>query len=308
MILSICPNPSKDCTLELDSLNVGKLNRIRNKVETFSGKALNVAIGIGRLGAGSLVTGFMFDGGGKNFEDRLKSENVRYQFIYNQGNVRVNYKIIDNKAMLTELNDKGEEVSKDKQLELIKTVKDLSRLANVVVMSGSLPKGVDSSFYGEVLQAVPDGVKIIADAEKDNLKSALTRGLYLIKPNQAELEEIAGKSLHSKEEILEACNLLIAKGTENVLVSLGADGAILTNGKKAYYCKSIHVAVNSTVGAGDSMVASAAVQIEKGAPLDEVLKCAVAAGTASITTPGTNLFYKDKYEEIYKNLTVEQIY
>ena len=70
----------------------------------------------------------------------------------------------------------------------------------------------------------------------------------------------------------------------------------------------MHVAVNSTVGAGDSMVASAAVQIEKGSPLDEVLKCAVAAGTASITTPGTNLFYKDKYEEIYKKLTVEKIY
>ena len=307
MILSICPNPSRDCTLELDSLNVGKLNRIRNKVETFSGKGLNVAIGVSRLGAGSLVTGFMFDEDGKNFENCLKSENVKYQFVYNEGSVRVNYKIIDNKAMLTELNDKGEAVPLDKQAELIKVVKDLSRLANVVVMSGSLPKGVDASYYGEVLKAVPDGVKIVVDTEKDNLKSALTRGVYLIKPNLAELEDYAGKSLHSKQEILDAANILISKGVENVIVSLGADGAILTNGKESYYCKSANVAVNSTVGAGDSMVASAAVQIELGSPLDEVLKCAVAAGTASITTPGTNLFYKDKYEEIYKNLTVEKI-
>ncbi len=308
MILSICPNPSRDCTLELDNLNVGKLNRIRNKVETYSGKGLNVAIGVSRLGANSSVTGFMFEDGGKPFEERLKKEYVKYNFVWNSGSVRVNYKIIDNKAMLTELNDKGDEVSREKQLELISLVKELSQKASVVVMSGSIPKGVDSSFYGEVLSAVPDNVKIVVDSEKDNLKSALTRGLYMIKPNLAELEEYAGKELHSKGEILDAAKLLIEKGVENVLVSLGADGAIITNGKTAYYCKSVNVAVNSTVGAGDSMVASASVQIEKGAPLDEILRSAVAAGTASITTPGTNLFYKDKYEEVYNSLVIEKLF
>lgn len=308
MILSICPNPSRDCTLELDNLNVGKLNRIRNKVETYSGKGLNVAIGVSRLGANSSVTGFMFEDGGKPFEERLKKEYVKYNFVWNSGSVRVNYKIIDNKAMLTELNDKGDEVSREKQLELISLVKELSQKASVVVMSGSVPKGVDSSFYGEVLSAVPDNVKIVVDSEKDNLKSALTRGLYMIKPNLAELEEYAGKELHSKGEILDAAKLLIEKGVENVLVSLGADGAIITNGKTAYYCKSVNVAVNSTVGAGDSMVASASVQIEKGAPLDEILRSAVAAGTASITTPGTNLFYKDKYEEVYNSLVIEKLF
>ena len=69
MILSICPNPSIDCTIELDSLNVGKLNRIDNKVETYSGKALNVAMGVARLGGESLATGFMFDNHGNMFED-----------------------------------------------------------------------------------------------------------------------------------------------------------------------------------------------------------------------------------------------
>ena len=308
MILEICPNPARDCTLELDSLNVGRLNRIRNKVETYSGKAMNVAIGVSRLGADSFVTGFMFEDDAKQFEERLKLEKVKYQFVNNKGSVRVNYKIIDSRSMLTELNDKGDEIVRDKQLQLIETVKDLSRLANVVVMSGSLPKGVDSSFYNEVLSVVPDHVKIIVDAEKDNLKSALARGIYLIKPNHAELEEVAGVKLYTKKEIIHAANLLIEKGVKNVLVSLGADGALLTNGKDVYYCKSVNVAVNSTVGAGDSMVAAASVQIEKGSSMEEVLRCAVAAGTASITTPGTNLFYKDKYEEIYNSLTVEKIY
>ncbi len=307
MILSVCPNPSRDCTLELDSLNVGRLNRIRNKVETYSGKALNVAIGVSRLGANSFASGFMFEDGGSLFEDRLERENVKYDFVMNKGSVRVNYKIIDNKSMLTEINDKGDEVSLDKQKELLSLIGKLSENASIVVISGSLPKGVDPSFYYEAVSSVKSGVKVVVDAEKDNLKAALKHELYLIKPNLNELEEIAGESLNSKSEILSAAGILLDKGVKNIIVSLGAEGAIFTDGSNSYFCKSASVAVNSTVGAGDSMVASACVQIEKGADSKEILRCAVAAGTASIITPGTNLFYKDKYEEIYKRLKVEKL-
>ena len=307
MILSVCPNPSRDCTLELDSLYVGRLKRIRNKVETYSGKALNVAIGVSRLGADSFASGFMFEDGGSLFEDRLERENVKYDFVMNKGSVRVNYKIIDNKSMLTEINDKGDEVSLDKQKELLSLIGKLSENASIAVISGSLPKGVDPSFYYEAVSSVKSGVKVVVDAEKDNLKAALKHELYLIKPNLNELEEIAGESLNSKSEILSAAGILLDKGVKNIIVSLGAEGAIFTDGSNSYFCKSASVAVNSTVGAGDSMVASACVQIEKGADSKEILRCAVAAGTASIITPGTNLFYKDKYEEIYKRLKVEKL-
>ena len=307
MILSVCPNPSRDCTLELDSLNVGRLNRIRNKVETDSGKARNFEIGVSRLGADSFASGFMFEDGGSLFEDRLERENVKYDFVMNKGSVRVNYKIIDNKSMLTEINDKGDEVSLDKQKELLSLIGKLSENASIAVISGSLPKGVDPSFYYEAVSSVKSGVKVVVDAEKDNLKAALKHELYLIKPNLNELEEIAGESLNSKSEILSAAGILLDKGVKNIIVSLGAEGAIFTDGLNSYFCKSASVAVNSTVGAGDSMVASACVQIEKGADSKEILRCAVAAGTASIITPGTNLFYKDKYEEIYKRLKVEKL-
>ena len=225
----------------------------------------------------------------------------------NKGSVRVNYKIIDNKSMLTEINDKGDEVSLDKQKELLSLIGKLSENASIAVISGSLPKGVDPSFYYEAVSSVKSGVKVVVDAEKDNLKAALKHELYLIKPNLNELEEIAGESLNSKSEILSAAGILLDKGVKNIIVSLGAEGAIFTDGSNSYFCKSASVAVNSTVGAGDSMVASACVQIEKGADSKEILRCAVAAGTASIITPGTNLFYKDKYEEIYKRLKVEKL-
>ena len=307
MILTICPNPSKDCTIELDSLNVGMLNRIQNKIETYSGKAQNVAIAVARLKGKVFSTGFMFENEGKMFEHVLDLEGVSHKFVWNEGGVRVNYKIIDKKSMLTEINDKGAPVSRKKQLELIELVKELSLNCDIAVMSGSLPSGVDSSFYKEVLSVIPSGVKKVVDTEKDNLNEAIKTGLYMVKPNLRELETYANKSLKTKKDIINGAKLLLDQGVKIVLVSLGSEGAILTDGKDSYYCKSANVAVNSTVGAGDSMIAAACVKTEEGEDLKEILRCSVAAGTAAITTSGTKLFYKDKYDEIYKQISVEKI-
>lgn len=308
MILSICPNPSIDCTIELDSLNVGMLNRIDSKVETYSGKALNVAMGVARLGEESFATGFMFDDHGRMFEHVLKKEGVKYNFIYNEGRARVNYKIIDKRSMLTEINDRGETVKREKQLELIEHIKDIAKTAEIVVMSGSLPKGVTPEFYGEVLSVIPQNVKIIVDTEKANMLSAIkSREIFMAKPNQRELESFAGTSVYTLKDMVKAAQKYLDLGVKSVLVSLGADGAVLTDGTDSYYCKSASVAVNSTVGAGDCMVAAACVGLTKGVPMHELLRMSVAAGTAAVTTSGTNLFYKDKYNEIYSKIYSQKI-
>ena len=308
MILTICPNPSIDCTIEMDSLNVGMLNRIDSKVETYSGKALNVAMGIARLGEKSFSTGFMFTNHSKMFEHVLEQEGVGHKFVYSNGNARTNYKIIDKRSMLTEINDRGETVSCEKQEELIGLVKELSNDCDIAVMSGSLPKGVDAGFYGEVLSVIPGRVKVIVDTEKNNMLSAIgSREIFMAKPNLRELESFAGESVVDIKDMVKACRKYIDKGVQNVLLSLGADGAILTDGTESYFCKSASVAVNSTVGAGDCMVAAACVGLNKGVPMHELLKMSVAAGTAAVTTSGTNLFYYDKYKEIYSKIFSQKI-
>ena len=129
----------------------------------------------------------------------------------------------------------------------------------------------------------------------------------MVKPNLDELQAITGKTYTNKKEMADGAKKLIDMGAKNVLLSLGQSGAIFTDGKTHLYCKSANVAVNSTVGAGDSMLSAACVMIERESSREEVLRCAVAAGTASITTPGTNLFYIDKYREIYDKIYVEQL-
>jgi 1-phosphofructokinase family hexose kinase len=284
------------------------LNRIDSKVETYSGKALNVAMGVARLGEKCDTTGFMFEDQGKLFEHVLDKEKVKHNFIYNKGGARVNYKIIDKRSMLTEINDKGETVSKSKQAELIDYVQQVANKYEVVVMSGSLPKGVDPSFYGEVLSVIPKNVKVIVDTEKENMLSAIgSREIFMAKPNLRELENFAGHTIFGLNEMVDAAKKYLDLGVKNVLVSLGADGAILTDGRNSYYCKSANVAVNSTVGAGDCMVAATCVGLLHNVPMPELLRMSVAAGTAAVTTSGTNLFYKDKYDEIYAKIFSQKI-
>ncbi len=306
MILTVCMSPSVDVTIELDSLNVGKVNVVKSKTLSFTGKAINVAIGVARLGAEAQATGFMYNENGAMFERALDIEGVPFSFVWNSGRVRENYKCIDKKSMLTEINDVGGQVGADKLVELMQMIRNFSSHSDVTVISGGLPRGVDASYYREIFRAVDKNSLRIADTEGAKLFAALEAGIDLVKPNLEELEETLGREFRTRDEMLDGCRELLDRGAKTVLLSLGKDGAIITDGTKNFYCKSINVAINSTVGAGDGMVAAAAVMMQQGASLEDILRAGVAAGTATVTTFGTVSFTKNKYEEIFGNLSVTE--
>ena len=308
MILTVCMSPSVDVTIELDSLNVGKVNVVKSKTLSFTGKALNVAIGVARLGADAFATGFMYNENGNMFEQALDKEGVPFSFVWNNGRVRENYKCIDKKSMLTEINDVGGQVSEEKLVDLLQMIRSTSMRADVTVISGGLSRGVGAEYYRELFRAVDSRSLRIADTEGTKLFAALEAEIDLVKPNIDELEQTLGREFTDKSEILSGCRELLDRGAKAVLLSLGKDGAIITNGTKNYYCKSINVAVNSTVGAGDGMVAAAATMMQRGADLSDILRAGVAAGTATVTTFGTISFTKNKYDEIFDGLTVTEFH
>lgn len=307
MVLSVCMSPCKDVTIELDSLIVGKTNVVKTKKTTLGGKALNVAVGVARLGERSTATGFMYEDGGEAFESALTREKVVYDFVNCAGRVRENYKFIDGRAMLTEVNEVGGSVGEDKLDLLEEKVRALSENCAVTVVSGGIPRGVKANAYERLLRAVSPKSLRIADATGERLNAALRAGVDLVKPNLDELENTLGKRLESKEALLAGCNELICRGAKRVLLSMGENGALITDGERAYYCKSRNVAVNSTVGAGDSMVAAVALRMAKGADLPELLRAGVAAGTAAVVNPERDLFTKEKYRELYAGLKIVEI-
>lgn len=307
MILSVCLSPCIDVNIEVDSLNVGMSHKIISKRVFFTGKAINVAIGLARLRKDSFATGFMYEENGHSFETELHKEGVIYKFIWNDGRVRENYKFVDNKSMLTEIDDISPEVSAQKQQELIEFVRYISPSCSAVVVSGGLAKGMSANYYAKILSVIPDNVKKVVDTEGDRLAEALRCGVDLVKPNLEELERTLKRTLSTREEQIWGCKELIKAGAKCVLLSLGKNGAIITDGDKVYYSKSVNVAMNSTVGAGDAMVAAATIALSEDGSLQEILKCGVAAGTAAVTTPDSISFCYEKYEEILSALTAEEI-
>ncbi len=307
MILTVCMSPSTDITIELDSLNVGKTNVVKSKTISFAGKALNVAIGVKRLGGDAYTTGLMYNENGYMFENALDKEGVPFTFVWNKGRVRENYKFIDSRSMLTEINDVGAAVGKGKLEEVLAMVRMLSAKSGVTVLSGGLPRDAEESYYGKLVRAIDAKALKVVDATGQKLFSAINEGVDLVKPNLEELENALGKRIESKEDMLTGCYELIDRGAKRVLLSLGRQGAVITDGKENYYGKSINVAVNSTVGAGDAMVAAAAMRLEQGASLKEILRSGVAAGTARIMSIGLVSFSKEKYDEVLSNLQIKQI-
>ena len=164
MILTVCMSPCVDVTIEVDALNVGRTNVVKNKTLSYGGKALNVAIGVKRLGGDPYMTGVMYKENGFMFENALNKEGVPFTFVWNDGRVRENYKFIDRRAMLTEVNDVGQEVAPENMQEILSAVKTFSARSNVTVLSGGLPRGAGADYYAELVKAVDSKALKIVDA------------------------------------------------------------------------------------------------------------------------------------------------
>ncbi|MCD8286047.1 MAG: hexose kinase, partial [Clostridia bacterium] len=307
MILTVCLSPCIDIDIEVDTLGVGRSQNIISKRTFYTGKAINVAIGGARLGGEMFATGFMYDENGNQFELQLHRENVQYRFVWNKGRVRVNYKFVDHHSMLTEVNDVSPAVEPGNEQELLDLVERFAPSCEAVIICGGLAKDMNPDYYAKLLNVIPKNVIRIVDSEGDRLLESLKCGVDFIKPNIDEMERTLKRRFETTEEQIEGCRQLISMGAKKVLLSLGKSGAIICNGERSWFCKSINVAMNSTVGAGDAMLAAAALALCQGKSDPDILKCGVAAGTAAVTEPDTISFTKDKYEEILNTLYVEEL-
>ena len=299
MILTVGMSPCVDVTVRLNKFALGKTNAAGEKIVTYAGKANNVALGVSRLGGAAFVTGFMYNENGSLFEKALDKEGIPFSFIWNPGRVRENYKFIDGKGVLTEVNEEGREVAGEKLRDLLDFVRVQAAKSEAAVISGGAPKGTPASFYKDLVTAAKGAKIVAADTYGDRLKAALEAGVDLIKPNLDELSATLGGEFSARNEQLAGARALAKAGAKHVLLSLGGEGSILTDGEETYYAEGVRVAVESTVGAGDAMLAAATKSLAEGLPLAEILRCAAAAGTASVTERNDPSFKKETYDKIY---------
>ncbi len=305
MILTICCNPCIDTYLYVEKLTPKTLNRVASTYSCIGGKGINVAKAITALGSTAFATGLMGYEHNDLFVSELKALGVESKFTTLPGKTRTNYKVNDTDGSITELNEKGFCVNDSSLLEFENLVKELSKKANFVILSGSLPSGVDDKYYEKLVNniIVPFGI----DAEKGKMLPTLRFHPEIIKPNKQELEDLVGRKIDTTDDIIDACKYLINKGAKRVLASMGGDGAILVTESESFIATAPTVKVESTVGAGDTMLSAAVIEITKNSPPEIILKSAVAAGTAAVMSKGTDALDINNYNDLFDKIIVKKL-
>ena len=288
MIITVTMNPAIDKTIELNTFIHGDLNRIQKVILDAGGKGINVSKTIRALGGESLATGFLGGRNGDYIQDVLRKFSIKTDFVKIEEETRVNTKIAETTGLVTELNEKGPVIDLQAMSELLMKLMNCLKTDSLLVLSGSVPMGVPKSIYRLLTELAHEmGAKVFVDADGDLFAEALSAKPDIVKPNQSELEKYFGYAMDSDEKIVEAGKKLLEKGVKIVIISLGAEGAYFIDKEHTLYSPALSVQVNSTVGAGDAMVAAFSYGVDQGLSFEETAKLAMATSVGAVTTVGT---------------------
>lgn len=304
MIAAICLNPCVDRTVEIDGFAYGGMNRIQTVRSDGSGKGVNVALAARELGLDAACIGLLPKDGAEPVLSRLGAAGCEADFVRVEGSLRVNTKVRNRRdSVITEINESGASVSREALDAAVDQARRWGKRADILVMTGSLPPGCPADFYRTLIEA--SGGRCILDAEGEKLTLGLAAKPFLIKPNRYELEAALGEALPEPADVLRGARALFGGGM--AVVSMGADGAVLSFGDKGRYAPRIPIEALSTVGAGDCMVAGMLYALDKGMEPIEVFRHGVAGGTAGCMTPGTMLLRAEDFFEQLKRVEIVSI-
>lgn len=213
------------------------------------------------------------------------------QFTRIAGETRTNTKIVDESTKeTTEVNEQGFHVTVDDLDALLRLIKEQLSGIEYLVVAGSMPPGTPADFYKTLIEtANAAGIKVILDADGDVFRQGLAGIPYAVKPNVHELERYFERVFNSDAELLEAARLLIDKGIEIVQISLGKDGSLLVSKDEAYRARPFPITPLSTVGAGDSMVATMVYGFLHQMNLEQLARWCSTAGTITASKSGTQV-------------------
>ncbi|MBS5725597.1 MAG: 1-phosphofructokinase [Clostridiales bacterium] len=284
MIYTLTFNPAIDYIMRIDKLKRGETNRSRSEEIQFGGKGINVSTILANLGQETVALGFIAGFTGEALDRAVTERGIRTDFIrLHGGNTRINVKLKGDAE--TEINAQGPEIGEEDIAELYKRLDAIAK-GDTLVLAGSVPGTLPQNIYEKILARLSGrGIRFVVDATGALLTNVLKYHPFLIKPNRSELEEISGRNLHTDEEIAAAARKLRENGAVNVLVSLGADGALLVDAfDRVHRKQAIPGKVVNTVGSGDSMVAGFLVGVEQG--YEYALALGNAAGSATAFASG----------------------
>ena len=309
MILTVTLNTSIDKLYLMSDVRPETVMRVKEVHNTAGGKGLNVSRVAGKLGEEVVATGFVGGFNGKYLESLVDTRLVRCAFTHVEAETRSCINIWDlSDGRSTEYLEPGAPVTgEDVSRFLADFDRELPR-ADVVTISGSIPGGAPEDIYCDLIRRCRGaGIPVMVDTSGSRLISAVREKPYLIKPNEDEIAQLTGRTFAGREEAARALMDLHEGGIPYVVLSLGAEGALLACDRGVFHGKAPEITPRNTVGCGDSMLAGFAVGFARRLPWVETFRIALAVSAASALSLFTGHFEPSDFDPLYPGVTIQKI-
>jgi tagatose 6-phosphate kinase len=313
MIVTVTMNAALDRTLSVPNFQRGHRHRASQGLTMAGGKGINVARALKRLGVPVVATGLAGGRTGTRIVEELTSEAILNDFVRISDESRTSTAVIDpTTGTFTEINEWGPAVEPAELEMLLDKIGYLSRGAEMVVLSGSLPRDVEDDFYAETIRELSHrGVPTALDSEGEPLRLGVEAEPYLVAPNQAEAEAVVGQELSDEEDFLVALDHLADLGARNVIITNETGCFALLREERGPAQRFRVVAPRldrvSSVGSGDTLLAGFLSAIVDDASPDDALRKAVAAGAASALEVGAGRFEPEAMGRLIPEIGVEEL-
>lgn len=309
MITTITLNPAIDATWFLDTFDEEEINRLQGKKIDAGGKGINISRFLTMMGCPTLAMGFCGGDNGARLSSLLDEAGVRHNLTPIQGETRQNVTVFVEEGKKTiKINEAGPEISPAECEAFEKALTEQAKQGGFIVLAGKNPPGIDGKTTIDLLSRAKEaGAKVVVDSESLTLEEVIALGPTLIKPNELEFSKMLGRPLETDEALIQAAREVVAKGVEYVVISMGGDGLLGISADKAYKVEVPKIAVRSTVGAGDSVVAGTLMALSSGEPFEKAICMGAAFGSAMASTDGTEIPPKSLVEEIHSKITCHSV-
>jgi 1-phosphofructokinase family hexose kinase len=313
MILTVTVNAAIDRTLAVPNFHVGRRHRAVEQTAIAGGKGVNVARALKALGRPVLATGTAGGGTGGRIIELLEDEGIPNDFVRIQDESRMSTAVIDpTDGVTTEINERGPALSNAERDRVVERILYLAQGAQIVALCGSLPRGVPTELYGELIEELRRlGVTTVLDTEGEPLRIATRACPYLVSPNVIEAEELVGHEFADDEDRLNGVREIVAIGARNAVITYESGCVALLGGDSAERA-AYRVTVDpreplSAVGAGDAFLAGYVAGLYEGRSAEDCLRFAAACGAESVRHVGAGVIDPREVERLVPEVTVERL-
>jgi len=289
MIYTLTLNPAVDRELTVDEIAFDSVLRAGSVRLDYGGKGFNVSRALAAWGGETIALGFVGGPTGQRIAAGLAELGIRTDFVPIAGETRTNISIVSQReSRYIKVNEAGPTITPAEEAALLAQVRRLAAAGDWWVLSGSLPPGAWAGIYADVTRIVQGaGGRVILDTNGAPLQHGCRAGPFLAKPNAEEAGDMVGRPVRSPAEAQAVAGSIHALGVRNLVISLGKEGALFSDGEQGWLALPPQVVERNPVGAGDALVAGLVWRLSQGSSWPQALQWAVASGAATAGLDGT---------------------